>query len=87
MAHRGRRAGSARRRFADAPENPIARPRRRAPPPEHLPSLRAGAFLSGPARRRRVNMRYVIVGAVLAAIAAFAFFAGSPMFGGFDSVR
>ena len=32
-------------------------------------------------------MRYVAVGAVLAAIVAFAFFMGSPMFGGFDVVR
>ena len=34
-----------------------------------------------------VNKRYVVVGAVLAVIVAFAFFMGSPMFGGFDAVR
>lgn len=38
-------------------------------------------------RADAVNMRYVAVGAVLAAIVAFAFFMGSPMFGGFDVVR
>ena len=34
-----------------------------------------------------VNKRYVAVGVVLATIVAFAFFMGSPMFGGFDAVR
>ena len=34
-----------------------------------------------------VNKRYVAVGVVLATIVAFAFFMGSPMFGGFDGVR
>jgi len=34
-----------------------------------------------------MNKRFVIVGVALIAIISIAFFAGSPMFGGFDLIR
>lgn len=34
-----------------------------------------------------MNIRFVVVGAVLGAAVIIAFFIGSPMFGGFDALR
>ncbi len=34
-----------------------------------------------------MNWRFVAVGVILGAAIAFAFFIGSPMFGGFDALR
>jgi len=34
-----------------------------------------------------MNKRFIIVGIILAAIVSIAFFAGAPMFGGFDMNR
>jgi len=34
-----------------------------------------------------VNTRFIIVGIVLGAVVTIAFIAGSPMFGGFDTLR
>jgi len=34
-----------------------------------------------------MNRRFILVGIVLAVVVALAFIAGSPMFGGFDTLR
>jgi len=34
-----------------------------------------------------MNKRFIIVGIVLAGVVTIAFIAGSPMFGGFDTLR